>query len=102
MTRFVTRGQRSRLRMATFRTYATCAALGLLLRVLAIELDVVQWLGNRIEVSTPLTNWNRSNTARKIQIPSRSIYFRKGKEALALIEQKVSPYDGDTVHEASN
>ncbi|XP_062501181.1 phosphatidylinositol glycan anchor biosynthesis class U protein-like [Corticium candelabrum] len=55
--------------------------LALSVRIVLIEWNAHEWLGNRIEVSSPLTNWNRIT------------------EALVLLSNGVSAYDGDVVHE---
>jgi hypothetical protein len=38
----------------------SCVALALTVRVGLIEWNAQEWLGSRIEVSSPLTSWNRS------------------------------------------
>ncbi|XP_074617969.1 phosphatidylinositol glycan anchor biosynthesis class U protein-like [Acropora palmata] len=55
--------------------------LALITRLFLIYSPVRSWLINRIELSTPLTSWNRV------------------QEGLSLVKNGVSPYTGDVVHE---
>jgi phosphatidylinositol glycan class U len=55
--------------------------VGVLLRVVLFRLGVFDWLGKRIELTTPLNQWYRL------------------QEGLALLHRGQSPYEGDTCHE---
>ncbi|XP_068699893.1 phosphatidylinositol glycan anchor biosynthesis class U protein-like [Montipora foliosa] len=68
--------------MADFGRVSPLFLLALMSRLFLIYSPVKFWLINRIELSTPLTSWSRV------------------QEGLYLVENGVSPYSGDVVHES--
>jgi len=67
--------------MADYKRVFPIFCLAFMSRLFFIYSPVKDWLINRIELSTPLTAWNRV------------------QEGLSLVKHGVSPYSGDVVHE---
>ncbi|XP_015749036.1 PREDICTED: phosphatidylinositol glycan anchor biosynthesis class U protein-like [Acropora digitifera] len=74
-------GTSSKSKMADQGRLNAAFFLALITRLFLIYSPVKSWLINRIELSTPLTSWNRV------------------QEGLSLVKNGVSPYTGDVVHE---
>ena len=78
-------------------------AVPLLIRGLLLWQGSQNWLGRRIEISTPVNQWMRSRSNNSIQCTPHSFYtIPTVKEGIALVENGLSPYAGDIFHEVSH